>query len=115
QSIQQPDASPEAGDGAERATPPAKETRAARTTERDWQTFLRAIAEKAYHNKRHRFGDLYRWLNRDVLRQCFYRLRKDAASGVDRVTFQEYERNLEANLSDLEGRLHRNACRARRV
>jgi len=114
-SIQQPGASPEAGEGADRATQSAQETRAVRTTERDWQTFLRAIAEKAYHNKRHRFGDLYRWLNRDVLRQCFYRLRKDAASGVDRVSFQEYERNLEGNLADLEGRLKCKAYRARLV
>jgi group II intron reverse transcriptase/maturase len=58
---------------------------------------------------------LYRWLNRDVLRLCFYRLRKDAASGVDGVSFQEYEVNLEANLQDLEGRLRRKAYRARLV
>jgi len=84
-----------------------------RTTESDWQTFLRAIAEKAYTHKHHRFGDLYRRLNRDVLRLSFFRLRKDAASGVDGVTFQEYERNLESNLADLEGRLQRKAYRAR--
>jgi group II intron reverse transcriptase/maturase len=84
-------------------------------TEKNWQTFLRAIAEKAHTKKNHRFGDLYRWLNRDVLRQCFYQLRKDAASGVDRVTFQEYEQNLEGNLEDLEGRLKRKGYRARLV
>jgi len=58
---------------------------------------------------------LYRRLNQDVLRLCFYRLRKDAASGVDGVTFQEYEKNLEANLTDLVGRLKRKAYRARMV
>jgi retron-type reverse transcriptase len=93
----------------------AQETSAVRTTEQDWQTFLRAIAEKASTDKGHRFGDLYRRLNRDVLRLCFLRLRKDAASGVDGVTYQEYERNLEANLEDLEGRLRRKAYRARLV
>ena len=108
-------ASLEAGEGANKSTQSAQVTRAVRTTERDWQTFLRAIAEKAYHNKHHRFGDLYRWLNQDVLRLCFYRLRKDAASGVDGVSFQEYEKNLEANLTDLEGRLKRKAYRARLV
>jgi RNA-directed DNA polymerase len=84
-------------------------------TEQDWQTFLRAIAEKAFRERHHRFGDLYRWLNQDVLRQCFFRLRKDAASGVDGVSFQEYEKNLEANLADLVGRLKRKAYRARLV
>src|SRR5688572_10661839 len=83
----------EVGEGVNRETQSAQATSAVRTTDQDWQTFLRAIAEKAYHHKHHRFGDLYRWLNRDVLRLCFYRLRKDAASGVDRVTFQEYESN----------------------
>ena len=105
----------EAGEGANRATQSAQATSAVRTTEKDWQTFLRAIAEKASTNKHHRFGDLYRWLNQDVLRLCFYRLRKDAASGVDRVSFQEYEKNLEANLENLVGRLKRKAYRARLV
>src|SRR4051812_23420768 len=116
-SIQQPSCQggTEAGEGANRATQSAQATSAVRTTERDWQTFLRAIAEKAHTNKHHRFGDLYRWLNQDVLRLCFYRLRKDAASGVDRVSFKEYERNLEAHLTDLVERLKRKAYRARLV
>ncbi len=114
-SSQRQGASPEAGEGANRSTQSAQETRTVRTTEEDWQTFLRAIAEKAYTDKHHRFGDLYRWLNQDVLRLCFFRLRKDAASGVDGVTHQEYEKNLEANLKDLEGRLRRKAYRARLV
>jgi hypothetical protein len=88
-SSQQPGASPEAGEGANRSTQSAQATRTVRTTEEDWQTFLRAIAEKAYTDKHHRFGDLYRWLNQDVLRLGFFRLRKDAASGVDGVTYQE--------------------------
>ena len=114
-SIQPQGASPEAEKGANRSTQPAQETRTVRTTEQDWPTFLRAIAEKAFTDKHHRFGDLYRWLNRDVLRLCFYRLRKDAASGVDGVSFQEYEKNLEANLEDLVERLKRKAYRARLV
>src|ERR1019366_3725113 len=87
--------SPEAAEGANRSTQSAQATSAVRTTERDWPTFLRAIAEKAYKDKHHRFGDLYRWLNQDVLRRCFYQLRKDAASGVDGMTFQQYEKNRE--------------------
>jgi len=105
----------EAEEGADRSTQLAQATSTVRTTERDWQTFLRAIAEKAYTHKHHRFGDLYRRLNRDVLRLSFFRLRKNAASGVDGVTFQEYERHLESNLADLEGRLKRKAYRARLV
>ena len=54
-------------------------------------------------------------ISQDVLRLCFHRLRKDAASGVDKVTFQDYERNLEENLAGLAGRLRRKAYRARLV
>src|SRR3989454_11176305 len=50
----------EAGEGADRSTQLAQATRTVRTTETDWQTFLRAIAEKADTHKQHRFGDLYR-------------------------------------------------------
>ena len=114
-SIQPQGASPEAGEGANKSTQSAQATSAVRTTEKDWQTFLRAIAEKAFKHKHHRFGDLYRWLDQDVLRLCFNRLRKDAASGVDGVTFQEYEKNLDANLENLVGRLRRKAYRARLV
>ena len=114
-SIQQQGASPEAGEGVDKTTQLAQATSSVRTTEASWQTFLRAITEKAFTTKHHRFGDLYRWLNKDVLRLCFYRLRKDAASGVDGVTFQEYEKELENNLTDLESRLKRKAYRARLV
>ena len=114
-SIQPLGAGPEAGKGADTLTQSAQATRTVRMTEQDWQTFLRAIAEKAFKERHHRFGDLYRWLNQDVLRLCFFRLRKDAASGVDGVTYQEYEKNLEANLADLVGRLKRKAYRARLV
>jgi RNA-directed DNA polymerase len=105
--------SSEAREGTPRARQPAPATSPVRTTEQDWQTFLRAIAEKAYTQKHYRFGGLYRMINQDVLRLSFYRLRKDAASGVDPVTFQDYERNLEENLTDLAGRLRRKAYRAR--
>ena len=111
-SIQPQGASSEAGEGANKSTQSAQATSPVRTTEQDWQTFLRAIAEKAFKQRHHRFGDLYRRLNQDVLRLCFNRLRKDAASGVDGVTFQEYEKNLDANLENLVGRLRRMAYRA---
>jgi RNA-directed DNA polymerase len=114
-SIQGQGASPDLGEGANRSTQPAQATRAGRKPEPDWPTFLRAIAEKASTNKRHRFGGLYRWLNEDVLRRCFFLLRKDAASGVDGVTFEIYEQDLEKNLEDLVGRLKRKAYRARLV
>jgi len=79
---------PQAGQGANTTTQPAQETSAVRTAAQSWSTSLRAIANKAVQNKTHRFGGLYRLLNRANLRECFFQLRKDAAPGVDGVTFE---------------------------
>ena len=106
---------PELGQGADMPTQPAQETSVVRTTEQRWQTSLRAIAKKAGQDKTHRFGGLYRLLTEGHLRECFYHLRKDAAPGVDGVTFQEYEMNLEGNLRELVQRLKRKSYHAQLV
>ena len=103
------------GEGGDRSTQPAQETRSVRTTGQGWRTFLRAIADKARQDRNHRFGDLYRHLNQESLRASFYLLRKDAACGVDGMTFQDYEANLEPNLDDLVERLKHKSYRARLV
>src|SRR5262249_54987358 len=108
-------ASLEAREGANTLTQPSQATGPERMSETDWRTFLRAIAEKARRQPQYRFRDLHRQLNEEVLRLCFYRLRKEAASGVDGVSFQEYERHLEENLKDLVRRLKSKSYRARLV
>jgi RNA-directed DNA polymerase len=102
-------------EGGDRTTQSAQATSAVRMTGQSWPTFLRAIADKARREPNHRFGDLYRHLNQQSLRASFYLLRKDAASGVDGVTFQQYEQNLEENLAKLVGRLKRKSYHARLV
>lgn len=49
-------------------------------------TFLRGIATKAKTKKRHRFRDLYRCLNEELIYHAWGSLNKGAASGVDRVS-----------------------------
>lgn len=78
-------------------------------------TFLRGIAIKAETNKEHRFRDLYRCLNADLLRYCWRDLNKDAASGVDQVTAEQYAKDLEANLEALAERLKRKKYHAKLV
>jgi retron-type reverse transcriptase len=79
------------------------------------QTSLRGIANRAKRDKKARFGNLYRLLNQENLRNCFYQLRKKAAPGVDRVTFEQYEQNLDANLENLVKRLKEKRYRAKMV
>ena len=102
-------------EGADTKTVPAKETSTVRTTGQDWRTSLRAIAKKAVQEKKHRFGGLYRRLNYQALETCFYQLRKDAACGVDGVTFRQYEEELESNLKGLVERLKNKGYHAKLV
>ena len=48
----------------------------------------------------------------DVLHDAFHSLRKDAAAGVDDVTWEMYADGLEGRLADLCARVHRGAYRA---
>lgn len=86
-----------------------------RTPATDMQTSLRGIANRARRDRKVRFRDLYRLLNEGNLRDCFYQLRKSAAPGVDHVTFEEYERELDTNLADLVRRLVAKRYRAKLV
>jgi group II intron reverse transcriptase/maturase len=49
------------------------------------------------------------------LREAFLSLKRDAASGVDAMTWSEYAQDLERRLQDLSGRLQRGAYKARPV
>ena len=69
------------------------------------QTSLHAIANAARRDKVKRFRSLYSLFNRVMLEEAYRKLNKDAATGVDGVSYQEYGNNLEANLIALEDRL----------
>lgn len=73
------------------------------------KTKLLRIAEKARKEPKFRFTSLFHLMNAELLRECFVRLRKDAAAGIDEVTKEMYAADLEANLSRLVDRLHRMA------
>ena len=78
-------------------------------------TSLRAIANKAKANRRHRFRDLYRCLDEALLLRCWSDLNKDAASGVDGETAQTYAENLQTNIEVLVERLKSKRYRAKLV
>src|SRR3989442_7588197 len=78
-------------------------------------TSLLAIAKKAREKKDLRFFNLYRLIDETFLRDCWRDIRKNAASGVDRVSAKEYEENLMDNIRNLVERLKRKSYRARLV
>lgn len=67
----------------------------------DVSTKLRRIAELAKANPQMGFTTLAHHIDMDFLREAYRRTRKDGAPGVDRVTAQEYGKNLEGNLEAL--------------
>jgi group II intron reverse transcriptase/maturase len=93
----------------------AEETGAARMAEKDLPTILREIAIKAAANKSHRFGGLFHLLDEHCLKECFHELKKTAAPGVDGVTVQEYEIDLDERIHKLVEKLKRKGYRAKGV
>jgi RNA-directed DNA polymerase len=74
---------------------------------------LFGVREAARQDRTLKFTALLHHVSEDCLREAFYHLKKTAAVGVDGVTWQDYEQDLEARLADLHGRIHRGAYRAR--
>src|SRR5712671_2382656 len=73
---------------------------------------LRGVRQAAKERKQEQFTALLHHLNVDLLRDSFYALKRQAAPGVDGVTWKEYENGLEGRLADLHSRVHRGAYRA---
>jgi RNA-directed DNA polymerase len=84
-------------------------------TAKDMRTSLRGIANRAKKDRKARFGNLYGLLNEKNLRECFYKLKRGAAPGVDGVDFEQYEVNLTPNLANLVERLKGKQYRAKLV
>ncbi len=72
---------------------------------------LDRVRQAARLRKKERFTALFHHINVDTLRTAFYALRRKAAPGVDGMTWQDYEADLEPRLEDLHGRVHRGAYR----
>jgi len=59
-----------------------------------------------------RFTALRRHITPQLLEASYHALKREAAPGVDGVTWQEYGRDLQTRLAGLHGRVHRGAYRA---
>jgi hypothetical protein len=70
------------------------------------------VREAARRDQETRFTALLHHVTPELLRASFFDLKRNAAPGVDGVTWREYRRDLEAHLADLHGRIHRGAYRA---
>jgi group II intron reverse transcriptase/maturase len=73
---------------------------------------LDRVRQAARQRKKEKFTALFHHLSIDLFREAFIALKRDAAPGVDDLTWRAYAADLECNLTDLHMRVHRGAYRA---
>jgi retron-type reverse transcriptase len=73
---------------------------------------LDRVPKAARLRKKEKLTALLHHISVDLLREAFFALKRDAAPGVDGVTWRAYEADLDLNLTDLTSRVHRGAYRA---
>ena len=81
----------------------------------DWESVSQAlerIRKAARERRTEKFTALFHHLSIDLLDEAFYELKENAAAGVDGLTWEEYEANIDRNIVDLHDRLQRGAYRA---
>ena len=66
---------------------------------------LGRIRQAAKQRKKERFTSLLHHINIDLLRLVFFELKRNAAPGVDGLTWQDYQADLEHKLGDLHARV----------
>ena len=76
---------------------------------------LRRIRQAVRRHPSQRLTALFHHLTVDCLREAYFALKRDAAPGVDGVTWEEYGQDVEPRLQDLHRRVHQGTYRAQPV
>ena len=79
------------------------------------QTSLQAIAQKAKQLRQYRFRDLYRMIDERALYEAWREINKQAAPGIDKVTAQEFAKDLDQNIRETVEKLKKKNYRAKLV
>jgi len=78
-------------------------------------TKLSFISKRAREDKRMKFNNLMHLVNERNLQECFGRLKKGKAPGVDKMTVEDYGKNLQENVNWLVQRMKRLSYRPQPV
>ena len=82
----------------------------------NWESVSQAldrIRHAARREGKEQFTALLHHVTTDLLRWAFFQLKRNAAPGVDGVTWEDYEADLEENLQSLHRRVQRGGYRAK--
>ena len=91
----------------------ASETRSGHRAGQSVSSELDRVRRAAERDRDARFTALLHYVDVDRLRAAYRAIRPMAAPGVDGVSWADYGQDLEANLRDLQDRVHRGAYRAK--
>jgi RNA-directed DNA polymerase len=72
---------------------------------------LERVRQAARQGKKERFTSLLHHVDPAMLRTAFYAMKRDAAPGVDGITWETYEKDLDRRIEDLHARVKRGAHR----
>src|SRR5437868_6193565 len=72
---------------------------------------LERIRKVAKEKRKEKFTSLFHHISVELLEVAFYELKADAAAGVDKLTWQDYETDVEERLDGLHDRVHSGAYR----
>jgi hypothetical protein len=72
----------------------------------EWvETKLVSITQRAREDPKFEFTSLAHLLTEDFLKGCFWELKRDKASGIDGVSVEEYEADLEKEPQGFSGKV----------
>ena len=74
---------------------------------------LHGVRGRAREHKQEQFTALLHHVTVELLTESYLALKRNAAPGIDQVTWKEYEEGLEERIIDLHSRIHRGAYRAK--
>jgi retron-type reverse transcriptase len=74
---------------------------------------LERVRIVATQRRKEKFTALLHHVDPAMLRMAFYAIKRDAAPGVDGMTWEIYEQDLDHRIEDLHARIHAGAYRAR--
>lgn len=79
------------------------------------ETQLAKIAQIAIEKPKEKFTSLIHLINESSLTQYHYEMKANKASGVDKVTKEEYQENLDSNIKELIAKMKRQAYKPQPV
>src|SRR5271168_2108765 len=90
----------------------ASQQRTRRAQDRESVSQALERIRKVAKERKERFTSLFHHLSQETLRTAFFALRREAAPGVDGLTWQDHETDLDHRIENLHSRVQRGAYRA---